>query len=187
MAVPNTTDFTLQEIVNEIHPTVESLQGCVDDAIASGYDATYYTAPATSQLEFRNYSHSIYKAFRINPSGALVEANICNDATTHWYYHNGVAALPKNTDTVYSTPGGTIFGGLDLYFSIGTFQTMRVSDFGIVSERGICTAGTYLPVELSTKGATTASFACRLTGGAEFIPPNPNTCSKKKKICEDAI
>lgn len=56
MAVPNTTTFSLQDVVDEISGAQTSLQDCVNDANSSSYDATYYTSPATSLLEFRNYA-----------------------------------------------------------------------------------------------------------------------------------
>lgn len=55
MAVPNTNTFSLQDVVDEINPTTDDLQDCINDAIEGNYDPTYYTAPATSLLEFRNY------------------------------------------------------------------------------------------------------------------------------------
>tara|TARA_R110000796_G_scaffold59371_4_gene136847 strand:- start:21860 stop:22825 length:966 start_codon:yes stop_codon:yes gene_type:complete len=55
MAVPNSDTFSLQDVVNEIVPTTDDLVDCVADAVGVSYDSTYYTAPATSLLEFRNY------------------------------------------------------------------------------------------------------------------------------------
>lgn len=58
MAVPNTNTFSLQDVVNEIKPTTNDLKSCVTSANNSLYDSNYYTEPATSLLEFRNYGHS---------------------------------------------------------------------------------------------------------------------------------
>lgn len=58
MAVPNTTTFSLQDVVDEINPTTDDLVDCVSDATSGDYDTTYYTSPATSLLEFRNYGGS---------------------------------------------------------------------------------------------------------------------------------
>jgi hypothetical protein len=55
MAVPNTNTFSLQDVVNEINPTTDDLLDCINDANSALYDPNYYTAPATSLLEFRNY------------------------------------------------------------------------------------------------------------------------------------
>lgn len=63
MAIPNTTTFSLQNVVDEVNPTTNDLASCIADAIESYYDPAYYTAPATSLLEFRNYkpSFAIYR------------------------------------------------------------------------------------------------------------------------------
>ena len=59
MAVPNTTTFTLDDVAQELGlGSGDSLQDCVDDAVSGDYDTDYYTAPATSLLEFRNYGGS---------------------------------------------------------------------------------------------------------------------------------
>jgi hypothetical protein len=58
MAVPDTTTFSLQDVVSEINPTTDDLLDCVSDASSGSYDGTYYTNPATSLLEFRNYGAS---------------------------------------------------------------------------------------------------------------------------------
>ena len=55
MAVPDTNNFSLQDVVDDINPTTDDLQSCVDDADSSGYDTRYYSPPATSLLEFRAY------------------------------------------------------------------------------------------------------------------------------------
>jgi hypothetical protein len=55
MAVPDTNTFSLQDVVDEINPTTDDLQDCVNDASSGSYDGDYYSPPATSLLEFRNY------------------------------------------------------------------------------------------------------------------------------------
>jgi hypothetical protein len=55
MAVPNTTTFSLQDVVDNVVPTTNDLVDCIADATTVRYDGDYYTAPATSLLEFRNY------------------------------------------------------------------------------------------------------------------------------------
>jgi len=56
MAVPDTGTFSLQDVVDEINPTTDDLVDCVSDASSGSYDGTYYSSPATSLLEFRNYA-----------------------------------------------------------------------------------------------------------------------------------
>ena len=69
--VPNTTTFTLQNVVDEINPTTDDLADCISDADAAKYDPTYYTSPATSLLEFRNYGWG-------GGYGWLYNGNICS-------------------------------------------------------------------------------------------------------------
>jgi hypothetical protein len=56
MGVPNTSTFSLQDVVDEINPTTDDLVDCIADATSADYSSTYYTSPATSLLEFRNYA-----------------------------------------------------------------------------------------------------------------------------------
>ena len=58
MAVANTTTFSLQDVVDEINPTTNDLLDCVSDATFGSYDGSYFSSPATSLLEFRNYGAS---------------------------------------------------------------------------------------------------------------------------------
>ena len=56
MAVPDTTTFSLDDVAQELGlGSGDSLQDCIDDAVSGDYDTNYYSSPATSLLEFRNY------------------------------------------------------------------------------------------------------------------------------------
>tara|TARA_R110000822_G_scaffold73853_19_gene177668 strand:- start:532 stop:972 length:441 start_codon:yes stop_codon:yes gene_type:complete len=55
MAVPNTTTFTLQNVVDEIAGTQTSLIACFADADPAGFDPLY-EGSKNSLLNFRNYT-----------------------------------------------------------------------------------------------------------------------------------
>jgi hypothetical protein len=56
--VPNTTTFTLQDVVDEVNPTTDDLQDCFSDAIADYFNPTY-EGSKNSLLNFRDYgSHN---------------------------------------------------------------------------------------------------------------------------------
>lgn len=59
MTIPDTNTFSLQDVVDEVNPTSDDLVDCISDANSSNFDTNYYTAPATSLLEFRNYSNLV--------------------------------------------------------------------------------------------------------------------------------
>ncbi len=58
MTVPNNNTFTLQDVVTEINPTVDSLTGCFADAVTAGFNPTY--SGAKDRLSnFRAYAHAL--------------------------------------------------------------------------------------------------------------------------------
>lgn len=57
MAAPNTTTFSLLDVVNEINPPNRSLNGCFVASKSSSFVSSY--AGSKNQLSnFRGYSHS---------------------------------------------------------------------------------------------------------------------------------
>lgn len=57
MAVPNTSTFTLQDVVNEINPSSNSLTGCFAAAIKEGW-AISYMGGRDRLSNFRGYNHT---------------------------------------------------------------------------------------------------------------------------------
>jgi hypothetical protein len=56
MAVPNTSTFTLQQVVNEVSPTSNSLTGCFASANSKGFVSSY-VGSKDRLSNFRGYSH----------------------------------------------------------------------------------------------------------------------------------
>ena len=54
MAVPDTTTFTLQDVVTDISPTTNDLLDCFADAERKRFDPAY-SGTKTELLNFRNY------------------------------------------------------------------------------------------------------------------------------------
>ena len=68
MAV-GTGAITLDEVRLEIGlPSTATLQDCVDNASPSGFNGTYYTAPATSLAEFRGYTEPAGDSMKVTPT-----------------------------------------------------------------------------------------------------------------------
>ena len=104
MAVPNTDTFSLQDVVDEINPTTDDLQDCVDDANSSDYDTTYYTAPATSLLEFRNYGNNtpVVSLTTTENQGSYLQMNCTATSTQTW-----VASGDASETITSNSPGFT--------------------------------------------------------------------------------
>ncbi len=113
MAVPNTNTFSLQNVVDEINPTTDDLQDCVNDANSAFYDTDYYTAPATSLLEFRNYNDN-----NIYLSGLLTD--------------NGLNSYIRINNIDNSSPGSFSFT-VRYKISINQFSTNNITINNIVN------------------------------------------------------
>tara|TARA_R110000822_G_C15025687_1_gene463671 strand:- start:53 stop:523 length:471 start_codon:yes stop_codon:yes gene_type:complete len=91
MAVPNTTTFSLNDVRLELGLGATSdLIACIAAAVAGQYDPAYYTAPATSLLEFRNYGAVVVaNTLTISPtsvsrSSAAFNITITVTSNTSW-------------------------------------------------------------------------------------------------------
>jgi hypothetical protein len=115
MSVPNTNSFSLQDVVDEINPTSDDLATCVAEANSVGFDTEYYTAPATSLYEFRNYidSSNLYLTSggtHVNIEG---ESTTSQNITYTWKYVSYTGTKPtisysgSNRSVGYTTPSIT--------------------------------------------------------------------------------
>ena len=143
MAVPDTDTFSLQDVVNEINPTTDDLQDCINDAIASKYDPTYYTAPATSLLEFRNYGAATLTSFFIDYGGAYGDANTAcffgNSEPLREFWHNGTGTYPIIGNTVYQDSGGLYpMSPQNWYYIPGENSAFGINNSGVVTGKVSC-------------------------------------------------
>jgi len=102
MGVPNTTTFTLQNVVDVVDND-DNLVGVFNDAVASKFDSNYSGAK-NNLLNFRNYDSSSNTSFL----GSVASSNnVCVLTMNITYYHNGSGNNPAVGDTVYTDSGGT--------------------------------------------------------------------------------
>ena len=98
--VPNTTTFTLQDVVNNVAGASGNLSSCFSNAVSGKFDPAYNQdsyAPANSMLRFRNYGlfHHIgdsYQGgiiFKINSDGSHGQITSTSDQSTGVRWHNG--------------------------------------------------------------------------------------------------
>ena len=138
MAVPDTTTFTLQDVVTEVNPTTDDLVDCFADAVSSKFDSNY-SGSKNSLLNFRNYGAFTLTTFHLTvntPKSTLA----CNGTANNVAYHNGgsgtIAAIG---DTVYSNLSGTIpypAGTYGQTFYSGGYIGSRI----VVNSSGVVTA-----------------------------------------------
>jgi len=106
MAVPNTTTFTLQNVVDEVNPTTDDLVDCFADATSSSFDYNY-SGSKNNLLNFRNYGGEQYWDYAAGTQSTLT--NICSLSLTEIIYqqHPTVQAFDFN-DPIYSDTSGTL-------------------------------------------------------------------------------
>ena len=103
MGVPNTTTFTLQDVVDVVNPTTDDLVDSFDDAVTSKFDSNY-SGSKNNLLNFRNYDSSGPTPFL---GSVTSNTNLCSLTMNITYYHNGSGTNPAVGDTVYTDSGGT--------------------------------------------------------------------------------
>jgi len=106
MAVPNTTNFTLQDVVDEINPAADTLTNCFADAISSSFDSNY-SGDKNNLLNFRNYGGEQYWDYTAGTQSTIT--NICSLSLTEIIYqqHPTGQAFDFN-DPIYSDTSGTL-------------------------------------------------------------------------------
>ena len=57
--VPNTSTFTLADVVAAVLPSSNDLQECFDDSVDGAFDSTYGPGDKSNLLQFRNYGNNI--------------------------------------------------------------------------------------------------------------------------------
>lgn len=141
MAVPDTTTFTLQDVVDEINPTTNDLVSCFTDANAANFDPTY-EGSKNSLLNFRNYQDVIIiTSFIVTTTGKDNSTEACNDiGANDTKYHNGSGTYPTNGDTVYTDSNGTITfdGASKWYRNVEGGTSIKIDSIGVVIDVSVC-------------------------------------------------
>lgn len=142
MAVPNTTTFSLQDVVNEIPNGQTSLSECIAEASKGAYNNTYYSTPATNLLEFRDYDESrvssglttIQLGVNFTSDGACSNAQAATYTTRYINNASFLGATELWTDSAGTNPSGSG------YYSDG--NDWRYWSGSAFTTNGLCTGGT---------------------------------------------
>lgn len=104
MAVPDTTTFTLNDVVTEVVPTTDDLIDCFSDAVSSKFDSAY-SGSKNQLLNFRNYGAVSLTSFTTNSSAQFKPYLACSQSTSTTRYYTGLAFA--NGSVVWNTSSGT--------------------------------------------------------------------------------
>ena len=170
MAVPNTTTFTLQNVVDVVNPTTDDLVDCFADAVSGSFDSSYNpNSDGTNNnlLNFRNYGAVTSNTLTVTTTSIsfppIYVAYVSNESVTNqvvtftWKYVSESGDIPPsvmyagvNRSIGYTTP--SITGNINT--SLGAF---------------------FQPFTLSGGNATTLYFEFTLvTAATDTVPSSPN-------------
>lgn len=104
MSVPNTNTFSLQDVIDEVGPSTDDLVDCIAEANSGDFDSAYYSSPATSLLEFRNYGGTLSVNSYVIREGSTSSAACAGTYFTNLYQRS---TFFNFDDPIYSNAAGT--------------------------------------------------------------------------------
>ena len=133
MGVPDTTTFTLQNVVDVVNPTTDDLVDCFDDAFTLKFDPAY--SSNVGMLKFRNYD-----GFRTAFSASVADKDPCSLALNQTYYWNRTFVDPGIGDTIYTSATGTgvLAAGNYKFAPVGTNNIMKINGSGVFFSQAAC-------------------------------------------------
>ena len=137
MGVPNTTTFTLQNVVDVVNPTTDDLVDSFADAVSSKFDSDY-EGSKNQLLNFRNYDGVTLIAVTMS-SGT--SKDVCNETPNITRYTDGSNFDgPVVGDVVYTNSTGTSFLASGNYKSqMGSSgSNVQIGSNGVVTARNSC-------------------------------------------------
>jgi len=137
MGVPNTTTFTLQNVVDVVNPTTDDLVDSFADAVSSKFDSDY-EGSKNQLLNFRNYDGVTLIAVTMS-SGT--SKDVCNETPNITRYTDGTdSSGPVVGDVVYTNSTGTSFLASGNYKSqMGSSgSNVQIGSNGVVTARNSC-------------------------------------------------
>lgn len=114
MGVPNTTTFSLADVVAAVDPTTNDLIDCFSDAYSPAFNTTY--AENKNQLDdFRDYGNSVASQTLITiANNNYKSGNVCSATRAYNIWKNGNPAIVENNNKFWfdnlGTPGSPFNG-----------------------------------------------------------------------------
>lgn len=137
MGVPNTTTFSLQDVVDEINPTTDDLVDSFADAVANKFDSSY-SESKDELLNFRNYGSQNALTQFTGSSGQNDFGFLCSQSINTNYWHNGSATYPQVNDNVYTNSNGSTSFGSTYMLTPGGGGYYLTCSSGRVTSVGFC-------------------------------------------------
>ncbi len=149
--VPNTTTFTLADVVAAVLPSKDDLQECFDDSVDGAFDSTYGPGDKSNLLQFRNYGNNTAAQNMVYiTQSQLSSSAACSSSRTVKVWKNNNPSSVENGDKFWEnevvsgvdTPGDPYVGGGTFQF-FGIFTglnsaSFKLSSLGVVTNKVFC-------------------------------------------------
>ena len=155
MAVPNTSTFSLADVIAAVNPNVDSLQECFNQASSTAFDSTYDTPSVDELDDFRNYGNSSVKSQINIANNNYNSSNACGQTQNFSVFKSGVPRQWANGDQLYDDNSGVAGDPFDgdvspstVWYSAGQNVNQRrfqLSEFGTVYNLTNCNTSLSLP------------------------------------------
>ena len=184
--VPDTDDFTLQDVCDVVHPSVNTLQTCFDEAVACCFDPAY-EGDHDRLSNFRNYCiHNCYShiegntAITFSAEGTGVEARRLYGNTSIIFGASGTGQCISSEGRLYGNTNITFAATGDLADKLpGIMGYGVLYNFPAVNTGNLAPTGWHVPTktELETLvtylgGSTVAGGKLKETGTVYWYSPN---------------
>jgi len=146
-SVPDTTDFSLADVVAAVLPSSNDLVECFDDADDGAFDSSYGPGDEDELLQFRNYGNVIaaQNEVYITTNSPVSPGAACSANRTVLAWKNRNPNSVSNGDKFWEddngSPGDPYPGGGEVEF-FGAFAGLNSSSFKL-SSRGIVSNVTF--------------------------------------------
>ena len=142
--VPNTTDFSLADVIAAVLPSSNDLQECFNDAVDDAFDSTYGPGNKSNLLQFRNYGNDIAAQNQVY-IGSAYGTDACGVTRNGLVWKNKNPSAVENGDKFWvdnnGVPGNPFPGQSFLSYTCFTglnAVTFNLSSLGIASNVEFC-------------------------------------------------
>lgn len=144
-SVPDTTDFTLADVVAAVLPSSNDLIECFEDAVDGAFDSSYGPGDESNLLQFRNYGNIIAAQNPLNIATERTSALVCAEARNIAAWKGRNPNSVQNGDKFWEddngSPGDPYPGNTNVFYGAFTglnSSSFKLSSLGIVSNVTFC-------------------------------------------------
>jgi len=169
-SVPDTTDFSLADVVAAVLPSSNDLVECFDDAVDGAFDSSYGPGDESNLLQFRNYGQDIAAQNPLNIATERTRALVCAEARDISVFKNRNPNSVQNGDKFFeddSSPVTPYPGNPNVFYGAFTglnSSSFKLSSLGIVSNVANCN-GSLTLTDVFISGQTAVDYYYNSTIG----------------------